>query len=248
MPGKPLGDVAMTSAERVRKHRANLSKAEKAKRRIQRRHAYAEKNEDAYVTCPEAVISLVHLERQYMPRVLVDVGAGAGGISIPLQRAGYEVITLDIKDYGLPGCLIGDYLKWVMPPEIEGVVGNPPYNKARQFLEKALADGVRYVALLVRTNWLFEGAGRAELLDVLHPPTRIWTAAPRFPMMHRAGYTGKQAPSNTPHSWGIWDTRANHREFPLRVNWRKIVALPEWQGWLPEQPPKPRKRSTAPAA
>jgi hypothetical protein len=39
--------VAKTSTERSRIHRANLSKAEKAKRRAQRRHAYAEKNQDA---------------------------------------------------------------------------------------------------------------------------------------------------------------------------------------------------------
>jgi hypothetical protein len=236
MPRKPIGDVAMTSTERMRRHRDGLSKAERAKRRIQRRHAYAEKNQDAYLTCPEAVIGFLHLERQYLPRVLLDAGAGAGGISLLLQRAGNDVTTLDIKDHGLPGCLIGDYLKFTMPPEIEGVVANPPYSKAQQFLEKALADGVRYIALLVRTNFLFEGARRTELLDVLHPPTRIWLADIRLPMMHRAGYTGKRATSNTPHSWGVWDTRANHREFPTRFNWRKIVALPEWQGWLPEAP------------
>ena len=79
MPRKPTGDMAMTSTERSRLHRANLSRAAKAKRRAQRRHAYAENNQDAYFTCPEAVICLLHLERQYMPRVLCDPCAGAGG-------------------------------------------------------------------------------------------------------------------------------------------------------------------------
>lgn len=153
-----------------------------------------------------------------------------------LQRAGHEVTTFDIKDYGLPGCRIADYLKLTMPSGIEGVVGNPPYKEAQQFLEKALADGVRYVALLVRTNFLFEAAGRTELLDVRHPPTRVWTADLRLPMMHRAGWPGKRAASNTAYSWAIWDTRANHREFPHRFNWREICALPEWRGWLPETP------------
>jgi hypothetical protein len=236
MPRKPIGDVAMTATERSRRHRARLSYAAKAKKRAQRRNAYAEQNEDAYRTCPEAVICLLHLERQHLPRMLLDAGAGDGGISKLLQRAGYDVSTCDIRDYGLPGCLIINYLKLEMPPEIEGVVANPPYKKARQFLEKALADGARYVALLVRTNFLFEGDARTTLLDVEHPPTRIWTAAPRLPMMHRFGWTGKHAPSNTPHSWAIWDKRANHREFPRRFNWRKIVALPEWRGWLPEPP------------
>jgi hypothetical protein len=232
MPRKPLGEVAMTATERQRRWRANSSTKAKAKRRAQRRNAYAEKNDDAYFTCPEAVICLLHLERQYLPRALIDPCAGDGAISTFLQRAGYEVATLDIHEYGLPGCEIGDYFKLKSSPEIEGVVANPPYKKARQFLEKALADA-RYVALLLRSNFLLEGVGRTELLDQ-HPPTRVWTADIRLPMMHRAGWTGKRASSNTPYSWAVWDSQANAREFPRRFNWREICALPEWRGWLPD--------------
>jgi hypothetical protein len=232
MPRKPLGEVAMTATERQRRWRAKLSKAAKAKRRAQRRHAYAEANSDAYFTCPEAVICLLHLERQYLPHVILEPCAGDGAISILLEKAGYDVTTFDIKDYGLPGCRLGDYFKLTPPPGIDGVVANPPYIKARQFLEKALADGHRYIALLVRTNFLFEGGERTALLDRQHPPTRIWTADLRLPMMHRAGWTGKRASSNTPYSWAIWDRRANAREFPRRFNWRQICALPEWEGRL----------------
>ena len=103
MPRKPIGEVAMTGAERMRRLRANQSKAAKAKRRAQRRHAYAEQNEDAYFTCSEAGICLLHLERPYLPRVLLEPCAGDGAISILLQRAGYDVTTFDIRDHGLPG-------------------------------------------------------------------------------------------------------------------------------------------------
>jgi hypothetical protein len=232
MPRRPIGEIAMTGAERMRRLRANLSKAQKAKRRAQRRHAYAEKNEDAYFTCPEAVICLLHLERPYLPRTILEPCAGDGAISLLLQRAGYDVTAFDIKDHGLPSCRRSDYFKLAPPPGVEGVVTNPPFNKARQFLEKALADGNRYIALLVRTNFLFEAAERTELLDVLHPPTRVWTADLRLPMMHRAGWTGKRASSNTAYSWAIWDQRANAREFPRRFNWREICALPEWRAWI----------------
>jgi hypothetical protein len=51
-----------------------------------------------------------------------------GAISLLLQRAGYDVTTFDIKDYGLPGFRIADYFKLTPPPEIEGVVTNPPFN------------------------------------------------------------------------------------------------------------------------
>jgi hypothetical protein len=159
MPRKPVGEVAMTSAERMRRHRARRSKREKAKHLAQRRNAYAEQNEDAYITCPEATICLLHLERQHLPHVLFEPGAGAGAITLLLRRAGHKVITCDIRDYGLPGCLIADYLTLTLPPGIEGLVFNPPYKKALQFLEKALADGVPYIAMLVRTHWLVERRG-----------------------------------------------------------------------------------------
>jgi hypothetical protein len=106
---------------------------------------------------------------------------------------------------------------------------NPPYKRAQRFLEKALADA-RYVALLLRSNFLLEGVGRTELLDRQHPPTRVWTADLRLPMMPRAGWTGKRASSNTAYSWVIWDERANAREFPRRFNWREICALPGMGG------------------
>ena len=88
-----------------------------------------------------------------------------------------------------------DYLK--LPPSsvAEGVVTNPPYVRAREFLEKALTE-VRYVAL-VRTNFLFEGSAHTELLEERHPPTRIWMTDVRLPMMHRAGWTEKASASNT---------------------------------------------------
>ena len=81
---------------------------------------------------------------------------------------------------------------------------------------------------------MLEGVGRTELLEVKYPPTRVWTADLRLPMMQRKGWTGKRAPSNTAYSWVIWDQRANQREFPRRFNWREICALPEWEGWLDE--------------
>jgi hypothetical protein len=101
VPRKPIGEVAMPPTERQRRWRANLSRAKKAQRRAQRRNAYAEKNDDAYFTCPEAVICLLHLERQYLPHALLEPCAGDGAISILLQRAGHDVTTFDIRDYGL---------------------------------------------------------------------------------------------------------------------------------------------------
>jgi hypothetical protein len=223
VPRKPLGDVAMTATERQRRWRAGL----KQKRQIQSRHTKAERKLDAYFTCPEAVVSLLYLERKYLPCTIWEPAAGDGAIVHLLRRAGCTVTASDIKDYGLPGCLIADYFTLPAPPGIAGIVTNPPYAAARRFAEKAL-DEAPYVALLLRSNFLIEGSGRDSFLET-HPPARIWHSSARLPMMHRHGWTGRRSGSNTPYSWAIWDARANRPELPRRFNWHEIVKLPEEQ-------------------
>ena len=98
---------------------------------------------------------------------------------------------------------------------------NPPYRHALQFAQKALHE-VRYVAFLVRSNFDVEGVGRM-VFRASHPSTRTWHSARRLPMMHRYGWNGPRAPSNTPHCWLVWD-RGSPRQFPQDFDWRKLLA------------------------
>ena len=41
-------------------------------------------------------------------------------------------------------------------------------------------------------------------------------------MMHRYGYTGNEAGSNTPHVRAVWK-RGAPREFPQRAYWRELL-------------------------
>jgi hypothetical protein len=110
-----------------------------------------------YFTCPEATLSLLHLERAYLSRVICDPGAGDGAITRELDRRGFKTFAFDIVDYGLEGCVLAGYRTLQLPPEVEGIITNFPYKKALQFAEKAVRE-VGYVALLVRCNFLTEGA------------------------------------------------------------------------------------------
>lgn len=221
MPRRPIGDVAMTATERQRRWRAGL----KRKLRIQSQHTAAERKLDAYFTCPEAVVCLLWLERSHLPRRIWEPAAGGGAIVQPLRRAGCTVIASDIKDYGLPGCLIADYFTLAPPPGIEGIITNPPYLAAQRFAEKALQEAP-YVALLVRSNFIVEGGRRDAFLEA-HPPARVWHSSQRLPMMHRHGWTGRRSTSNTPYSWVVWDRAAEQPALPRRFKWREIVELPE---------------------
>jgi hypothetical protein len=192
--------------------------------RIQSRRKYNDGLEDLdpYFTCAEAIACLLVVEGDRLPRRLHEPAAGYGAIVHPLRASGRHVVASDIHDYGLPGCAIYDYLTAAAVFGIEGIVTNPPYKLAQQFLAKALGEA-GYVALLLRTNFLMDSERRGKWLD-LHEPTRVYLAAPRFPMMHRFGWSGTRAPSNTPHCWAIWQ-RGAPREFPKRLYWKELLGI-----------------------
>jgi hypothetical protein len=153
--------------------------------------------------------------------VVWDPFAGDGAITLLMAQYGYEVHASDIKDYGLPGCVIADYRDLEPPAGVEAIVSNLPYVWALEFIQRALSQ-VGYAAFLVRSNFLIEGAGR-DTFRAEHHPTRTYHASLRLPMMHRFGYAGPRTKSsNVPFSWAVWDRRAHHVEFPQSFNWRKI--------------------------
>ena len=197
-------------------------KLNKQRLRIQSKHSNADRGLDPYFTCPEAIISLMALERAYLPRVLLDPCAGDGAFTRLMAWHGYETYANDIKDYGLAGCAIGDYLTVPPVPKVEGIVTNPPFSKALEFLRKAISEA-DYVAFLLRANFLVEAAGRDAFFEQ-QPPARTYYSSQRFPMMHRLGWTGKRSTSNTPFAWAVWDRRANRVEPPRRFRWRDILA------------------------
>lgn len=199
-----------------------VQKANGKRLRLQSSHSREDRGLDPYFTCPEAIESLIRLESHRMPRCIWEPCAGGGGIVLPLRNTGRVVVASDIKDYGLlPDVAVRDYLTATVPPGVEGIVTNPPYRLALAFLAKALAE-VPYVALLVRTNFLMEGKGRAKLLKE-HPPTKEWRSEARFPMMHRLGWAGKKASSNTAYAWAVWQ-RGALRELPESFDWQELLG------------------------
>ena len=138
----------------------------------------------------------------------------------PLRAAGYNVIASDLIDYGLENCSSGvDYLTAPLPWGVSGVVTNPPFSLALTFAEKALGE-VPYLALLLRTNFL-ESTGRLPFFN-RHPPARIWISSRRLPMMHRHGWQGPRAPSNTCFAWFIWDAQSVQRSEIGWFDWKDI--------------------------
>jgi hypothetical protein len=186
--------------------------------RIQSSHAHEDRGLDAYFSPPEAVWSLLAIEQAHLPKHIWEPAAGDGAIVKPLREAGHAVTATDLVDYGLENCETGiDYLKAKPRPGTEGVVTNPPYRLAMRFAEKALAEAP-YLALLLRTNFL-ESTRRLPFFR-RHPPARIWISSRRLPMMHRHGWQGPRAPSNTCFAWFIWDAKADQKQQLDWFDWR----------------------------
>ena len=191
--------------------------------KIQSSHRHSDRGLDAYFTPIEAIHSLICIEHLRIPHSIWEPAAGDGAIVRPLRAAGYSVIASDIADYGLVGCETGvDYLSEPERPNVEGIITNPPFRLAMAFAEKALGE-VPYLALLLRTNFL-ESTVRLSFFRK-HAPARIWISSRRLPMMHRFGWQGAQAPSNTCHAWFIWDERARQKRIIDWFDW-KYVSQP----------------------
>ena len=140
-----------------------------------------------------------------LPKSIADPACGNGAILDVLRDEGGHIVHgCDIRDYGWPHTVIRDYLE---PEPIFmgdlGIVTNPPYRLAEAFIRKAISDGARYHAWLLRTNFL-ESIGRFEFFQK-HPPSKVWISSRRLPMMHHADYDGPKCDSsNQAFAWFFW--------------------------------------------
>jgi len=190
--------------------------------RIQSSHSDSDRGLDAYFTPPEATWALLSIEK--LPNYIWEPACGDGAISRVLTKAGKIVFSSDIFDYGFISNETGnewDYFKNAPLDGTEAIITNPPFKRATEFAAKAISE-VPFVALLLRTNFL-ESTSRLPFFRN-HPPARIWISSRRLPMMHRHGWTGPEAPSNTCHAWFVWDS---HSERKRELNWF------DWQDYIP---------------
>jgi hypothetical protein len=181
---------------------------------IQSSHNFEDRGLDAYFTPPEATISLINIEKEFIPHYIWEPACGDGAISKVLKDNNFDVFSSDIMDYGYGSSMVDFFLAVKM--SWEGIITNPPYKLAVEFAKKAISE-VPYVAFLLRTNFL-ESCNRLPFFRK-HPPARLWISSRRLPMMHRYNWTGPEAPSNTCYAWFIWDERAKQKRIFDWFDW-----------------------------
>ena len=188
------------------------------------RHSLAERGDDLYETPPVAVAALLRCER--LPSRLWEPACGHGNIVDVLRTHGHEVIGSDLVDYGRPDCFWRrDFLlERKVPDGCEGIVTNPPFKLAEEFVAHAI-DLCPRVAMLLRLAFFEAGAGptkkavlRRYVLDE-HPPARIHCFRRRLPMMHRENWKGRKANSGMAFCWMFWDRSHSGPTIIDRISW-----------------------------
>jgi hypothetical protein len=179
------------------------------------RHALADRGDDFYPSPPEATWGLICAEARHMPLRLWEPACGDGAMVRPLRGAGYKVAASDLVDRGCEDAITGvDFLmEPCAPAGVAGIVTNPPYKLAEQFIDQAL-DMVPFVAMLLRLQFL-ESEKRRPLFE-RWPLAAVHVFSSRLPMMHRGDWDGPKASSNTCFAWFVFD---RSRSLKRRLSW-----------------------------
>ena len=169
---------------------------------------------DYYATDPDAVKELLKVE-SFSSRIW-EPACGELHISNVLMENGYTVYNTDIVDRGYVDETI-DFLTTIETDLDVDIITNPPYNKAKEFVERALetiSDGHK-VAMLLKLTFL-EGAKRGDLFDT-QPPKKVYVFRRRTKCAMNGKFEGMGS-SAVAYAWFVWEKGFNGK--PI-IDWIK---------------------------
>lgn len=186
------------------------------------KHKQADRGLDLYQTDPVAVYALLRHER--LPHKIWEPQCGPGNIVKVLRAEGHDVLSTDIHDYHSPHQdLAGmDFLQVYEPPYegIDAIVMNPPFYADFECLDRAL-DLVPKVYALLRLTFL-ESEERYEFFKQGWL-RRVLIFSNRLPMMHRDGWEGPIATSQTAMAWFCFDRENRGESVNSWIMWKELT-------------------------
>lgn len=184
-------------------------------------HALKERGNDLYESPPEAVRALLAVEA--VPQVVWEPACGPGSIVRVLRESGRQVYATDLVNYASRD---QDQSGWdflmetQLPLGVQGIVTNPPFKNAVEFVQKA-RELVPYTAMLLRLAFL-ESERRRGILEG-GDLARIYVFRNRLPMMHRAGQgiaePERHNSSALAFAWFVWDRTHTGPTEIHRISW-----------------------------
>ena len=155
---------------------------------------------DYYATDPKSVEALLRHEK-FAPKIW-EPACGEGNISKTLVKHGYEVRESDIIDR--MGNEVKDFLFFNDETFDGDIVTNPPYSKAKEFVEQSLKVIPRgnKVAMFLKLTFL-EGKARRELFRIA-PPEKVLVFSERQACMKNNNIERYGSGSAMCFAWFIW--------------------------------------------
>lgn len=166
-------------------------------------HSLGERQKhDYYATEPKAVKLLLEVEKFH--HIIWECACGEGHIAKILEEYGHEVIATDLIYRGYGDTEPMDFLQESFEYFEGDIITNPPYSKAKEFVQKAL-DSVkpgRKVAMFLKLQFL-EGKARKEFF-IENPPKKIYVSSSRLRTAMNGEFE-KYPSSAVAYAWYVWE-------------------------------------------
>ena len=168
-------------------------------------HSESERAElDYYATDPEAVEKL--LEHEEFCHYIIEPACGGGHISEVLLKHGYDVLSMDIVNRGYEKQFKTniDFLETTSEPKNDAdIITNPPYNKAKEFVEHALDISMESVKVAMFLKLTFLEGGKRKKLFEKYPPKTIYVFRNRIDCW-KNGIKPEKASKAVCYAWFVW--------------------------------------------
>ena len=159
----------------------------------------ARRDNDHYPTPKEATAGLARMYRDIMPKVILEPACGRGTMSRYLETEMPEkkIISSDLvgRGFGFP---FVDFMDVPLLYGNFGIITNPPFSLASQFITHSHKIGSSFTALLLKANYF--NVGRNAKLWHMYPPKA------QHPLTWRVDFTGDGSPVMD-CTWYVWGPR-----------------------------------------
>lgn len=166
---------------------------------------------DYYATNPKAVEMLL-TNYIFDASTILEPCVGEGHIANVINNFFInkrEITGIDLVDRGYPNTIVADFLTYETDKKWEGIISNPPYSLAMEFIEKGmeLLEDNGQMAMFLKIQFL-EGAKRKEFFEK-YPPKYIYVFRNRMATWNNGQpvdpKTGKKWATTMCHAWFIWE-------------------------------------------